>query len=84
MRTLWWFSYFSFIPLSMEIESSTLGSSTITVWKRRSSALSFSKYFWYSSKVVAPMLRNSPRANAGLSMFAASIAPSLLPARTSV
>jgi hypothetical protein len=32
---------------------SVSGSSTMTSWKRRSSALSFSKYFWYSSKVVA-------------------------------
>ncbi len=68
----------------MEIESSTLGSSTITVWKRRSRALSFSKYFWYSSRVVAPMLRSSPRARAGFRMFAASIAPSPFPAPTSV
>ena len=63
---------------------SGVGSSTITVWKRRSKALSFSKYFWYSSNVVAPMLRNSPRAKAGFKMLAASIAPSPLPAPTKV
>ena len=63
---------------------SSSGSSTITFWNRRSSALSFSKYFWYSSRVVAPMLRNSPRAKAGFKMLAASIAPSPLPAPTRV
>ena len=68
----------------MEIASSGVGSSTKTVWKRRSSALSFSKYFWYSSRVVAPMLRSSPRARAGFKMLAASMAPSPLPAPTSV
>ena len=68
----------------MEIVSASSGSSTMTVWKRRSKALSFSKYFWYSSSVVAPMARSSPRAKAGLRMLAASIAPSLLPAPTSV
>ena len=64
--------------------SSGVGSSTMTVWKRRSRALSFSKYFWYSSSVVAPMLRSSPRAKAGLRMLAASMAPSPLPAPTRV
>ena len=34
----------------------------------------------YSSRVVAPIHCNSPRANAGLRMFAASIAPSAAPA----
>ncbi len=60
------------------------GSLTITFWKRRSRALSFSKYFWYSSSVVAPMLLSSPRANAGFRILAASIAPSPLPAPTRV
>ena len=55
--------------------SSTLGSSTITGWKRRSSAASFSMYLRYSSSVVAPMVRSSPRASCGLSMFDASTAP---------
>ncbi len=49
--------------------SSTLGSSTITGWKRRSSAASFSMYLRYSSSVVAPMVRSSPRASCGLSML---------------
>ena len=66
------------------MELAVSGSSTITVWNRRSSALSFSKYFWYSSNVVAPMLRSSPRAKAGFKMLAASMAPSPLPAPTSV
>ena len=46
----------SFSPRRMEIEDCRIGSSTMTVLKRRSNALSFSKYFWYSSRVVAPML----------------------------
>jgi hypothetical protein len=60
----------------MLIVSSTVGSPTITGWKRRSSAASFSMYFRYSSSVVAPMVCSSPRASIGLSMLAASIAPS--------
>ena len=68
----------------MEIELAVSGSSTMTVWKRRSNALSFSKYFWYSSRVVAPILRSSPRARAGFRMLAASMAPSPFPAPTSV
>ena len=35
--------------------SSTVGSLTMTVWKRRSRAASFSMYLRYSSSVVAPM-----------------------------
>ena len=35
--------------------SSMLGSATVTGWKRRSSAVSFSIYLRYSLKVVAPM-----------------------------
>ncbi len=54
--------------------SATEGSSTVTTWKRRSSALSFSMYFWYSFKVVAPMACSSPRARAGFSRLAASMA----------
>ena len=37
------------------------------VWKRRSRALSFSTCLRYSSRVVAPMQRKVPRAEAGLS-----------------
>ena len=40
--------------------------------------------FLYSSSVVAPMARSSPRAKAGFSMFDASMAPSAAPAPTSV
>ena len=64
--------------------SVTLGSSISTDWNLLSRALSFSKYFWYSLKVVAPMARSSPRANAGFKMLAASIAPSPFPAPTRV
>ena len=60
------------------------GSLTMTVWNLLSSALSFSKYFWYSSRVVAPMLLNSPLAKAGLRILAASMAPSPFPAPTKV
>ncbi len=64
--------------------SSTDGSSTKTGWNRRSSAASFSMYFWYSESVVAPIARSSPRARAGLSMFDASMEPSAAPAPTRV
>ena len=37
----------------MVIAASSPGSSTLTGWKRRSSAASFSKYFLYSLQVVA-------------------------------
>ena len=39
--------------------------STMTFWKRRSKAPSFSIFFRYSSRVVAPIHCISPRANAG-------------------
>ena len=62
--------------------SSTVGSSTITGWKRLSKALSFSIYCRYSSRVVAPIQCSSPRASIGLSILPASMAPSVLPAPT--
>ena len=68
----------------MLIVSSTVGWSTITGWKRRSSAASFSMYFRYSSSVVAPMVCSSPRASIGFSMLDASIEPSAAPAPTTV
>ena len=64
--------------------SSTLGSPTYTCWNRRSRAGSFSTYLRYSSRVVAPIMRNSPRANIGLIMLPASMAPSAPPAPTMV
>src|SRR5882724_8427809 len=66
------------------IASSTLGSPTSTGWKRRSSAASFSMCLRYSSSVVAPTARSSPRASIGLSRLAASTAPSAAPAPTIV
>ena len=63
--------------------SSMLGWSTVTGWKRRSRAASFS-ILRYSSKVVAPMVWSSPRASMGLRMEAASTAPSAAPAPTRV
>ena len=71
------------MPRRIEIVSTTVGSSTIKAWKRRARAASFSTYLRYSSSVVAPIQCSSPRANAGLIRFAASIAPSVLPAPTS-
>jgi len=53
-------------------------------WKRLSKAPSFSMYFRYSSRVVAPIHWISPRARAGLRTFDASIAPSAPPAPTRV
>ena len=64
--------------------ASTVGSPTLIGWKRRSSAASFSTCFLYSSSVVAPTARSSPRASIGLSRFAASTAPSAAPAPTIV
>ena len=64
--------------------SSTVGSSTITGWKRRSNAASFSIYSRYSFKVVAPTQCSSPLASIGFSSCPASIAPSVLPAPTIV
>ena len=68
----------------MAIVFSTVGSPTYTGWKRRSRAASFSTCLRYSSSVVAPTTRSSPRASIGLSMLPASIEPSALPAPTSV
>ncbi len=45
--------------------SATDGSPTKTGWKRRSSAASFSMCLRYSSSVVAPTARSSPRASIG-------------------
>ena len=59
--------------------SSTLGWPTNTCWKRRSRAASFSMCLRYSSSVVAPIMRSSPRASIGLSMLPASMAPSAAP-----
>ena len=64
--------------------SATDGSPTKTGWNRRSSAASFSMCLRYSSSVVAPTQRSSPRASIGFSRFAASTAPSAAPAPTIV
>ncbi len=66
----------------MAIVSSTLGSFTITFWNLLSRAGSFSIYFLYSSRVVAPIAWSSPRASIGFNKLDASIAPSVLPAPT--
>ena len=72
------------MPLRMSTVSTTLGASTLTVWKRRSRAASFSMYLRYSLSVVAPTHCSSPRERAGLMMFEASMAPSAEPAPTMV
>ena len=72
------------MPFRISTVSETDGSSTVTDWNRRSSAASFSMDLWYSLRVVAPTHCNSPRASAGLRIFAASIAPSAPPAPTIV
>ena len=72
-------------PRRMPTVSSTDGSPTNTCWKRRSRAASFSMYLRYSSSVVAPTIRSSPRASIGLIMLPASMAPSpVAPAPTIV
>ena len=68
----------------MEMVSSTVGSATSTGWNLRSSAASFSIYWRYSFKVVAPIQCSSPRASIGFNRLPASIEPSVLPAPTMV
>ena len=76
MVTPWCASYFSLSPRRIATVSSTDGSPTKTCWNRRSRAGSFSMRSRYSSSVVAPIIRSSPRASIGLSMLPASIAES--------
>src|SRR5437667_606987 len=82
--TRWCASYLWRSPRMISIASGTDGAFTITGWKRRSRAPSFSMYLRYSSSVVAPIVWISPRESAGLSMFDASMAPSAAPAPISV
>ena len=77
MRTLWCFSSVATRPRIISMAVGFVGSSTLTTWKRRARAASFSKYFLYSAQVVAAMVRSSPRARAGLSRLAASPWPGL-------
>ena len=84
MRSRWWASYRSRTPRRMARAVSRSGSFTVTGWKRRSRAASFSIYRRYSSVVVAPTTWSSPRPRAGLMMLAASMAPSAEPAPTMV
>src|SRR5664280_1776549 len=62
----------------MSMVIATDGCSTLTGWKRRSSAASFSMCLRYSSMVVAPMVCSSPRANMGFRIDAASILKPML------
>ena len=59
--SLWCFSYFSRRPFRISSVASWLGSPTCTGWNRRSRAASFSIYFRYSLRVVAPITWISPR-----------------------
>ena len=78
--TRWCFSSGDTVLRSISNALSSSGSWICTVWKRRVSAGSFSIYFLYSAQVVAPMVRNCPRASAGFSRFAASPVPCWPPA----
>ena len=80
----WYCSYFSRRPFKISSVASWLGSPTVTGWKRRSSAASFSMYLRYSFKVVAPTTWISPRLRAGFRILAASTAPSAEPVPTMV
>ena len=84
MLTPWCTSKRSRRPRRMDTVSSTLGGCSSTGWNRRSSALSFSRCFRYSSRVVAPMQWSSPRASMGFSRLPASMAPSARPVPTMV
>ena len=64
--------------------SSVVGSATVTGLNLLSKALSFSIYFLYSFRVVAPITCTSPLANNGFKILAASTAPSAEPAPTMV
>ncbi len=72
------------MPLRISTLSLSEGSATVTGWKRRSSAASFSMCLRYSLNVVAPMTWISPRESAGLRMFAAFMLPSASPAPTRI
>ena len=76
MLTLWCASKVSRRPRRIMMACATVGSGTVTGWKRRSSAASFSMYFWYSLSVVAPIRFSSPRAIIGLKTLATSSPPS--------
>ena len=70
--------------MSISTASSLVGSSTYTGWNLLSRAASFSIYFRYSFRVVAPIIWISPRDRDGFSILDASIAPSAPPAPMSV
>ena len=70
------------MPFRISTVSETEGSLTITGWKRRSRAVSFSMYLRYSVRVVAPMTWISPRDRAGFRILAAFMEPSASPTPT--
>ena len=80
--TPWYTSNLDLSPRKIVIVSSTVGACINTFWNLRSRAPSFSIYFLYSFKVVAPIQSISPRASIGFNKLPASIAPSKAPAPT--
>ena len=82
--TLWWTSYFSLSPLSIEIVSSTEGALIFIFWNLLSSAGSFSIFCLCSLIVVAPIHLNSPLASIGFKRLLASKEPPVAPAPTTV
>lgn len=83
--TPWCSSKRDLSPRRIATVCSTEGSLTLTFWKRRDSAASFSKMPRYSVKVVAPMHFRLPEDSAGLSRFdASSVPPEAAPAPISV
>ena len=68
-------------PANTQLPSSG-GSSTRTGWNRLSSAESLAMVLLYSSSVVAPMTRASPRLKAAFIMLEMSMPPMELPAQS--
>src|SRR5882762_1538074 len=74
IATAWWRSSRGRRATSTSHVWIASSSSIVTGWKRRSRAGSARIHLSYSSPVVAPITRMSPRTSAGFSMLAASIA----------
>ena len=71
----WNFSNEVFNPLRISLATCVVGSSTVTRWKRRINARSFSKLVVYSSQVVLAITLILPLVNAGLIMLLKSTLP---------
>ena len=77
---LWYSSKISFIPDIIVSAVFLSGSGAFIFWNLLSRAESFSIYFWYSLRVVAPITLIFHLHIAGLSILLASSVPSELPA----